>query len=109
MLESEVIFYIVKLIFGGITAFLAILLLSRTRDSAWIFMICGAIFSYAGLVFELLLKIGIVSDFSGNSFSSVSPVSSDCPLCRLFMRLFPARHLKNNSTPCKSRSTISIP
>ena len=64
MLESEVIFYIVKLIFGGITAFLAILLLSRTRDSAWIFMICGAIFSYACMDFDLILKVGIFSDFS---------------------------------------------
>ena len=82
MLESEVIFYIVKLIFGGITAFLAILLLSRTRDCAWIFMICGAIFSYAGLVFELLLKVGIVSDFSLKIFN--------LPFMSLFFTVVPA-------------------
>lgn len=59
MLENEVFLYIVRLIFGGIIAFLAILLLSKTRDSVWVLMICGAVFGYAGLVFEVLVKIGI--------------------------------------------------
>ena len=82
MLESEVVFYIVKLVFGGITAFLATLLLSRTRDSVWIFMVCGAIFSYTGLVFELLLKVGIISEFSLKIFN--------LPFVPLFFTVVPA-------------------
>ena len=97
MLESEVVFYIVKLVFGGITAFLAILLLSRTRDSVWIFMVCGAIFSYTGLVFELLLKVGIISEFSLKIFN--------LPFVPLFFYgsssnfLYNFFYLKNN--PCE--------
>lgn len=63
MTEGLVILSIIKLFFGAIAAFFAILLWSRTHDSAWICLVAGAIFSYAGLVFELLMKLGIVVAF----------------------------------------------
>ena len=60
MIDSQVLFYIIKLVFGGIAAFLAIMLWSRTRDAAWMCLVAGAVTGYAGLVYELLEKLGIV-------------------------------------------------
>lgn len=82
MLETEVFLYIVKLFFGGIIAFLAILLLSRTRDAVWVLMICGAVFGYAGLVFDVLVKVGIADGFSIQAFG--------LPLVPLFFTVLPS-------------------
>ncbi|MBQ7158132.1 MAG: hypothetical protein IJS09_01720 [Treponema sp.] len=60
MEQSEIILYIIKLILSGIAAFLAIALWSKTRDAAWMSLVAGAITGYAGMVFELLVKMGII-------------------------------------------------
>ena len=60
MTQGQVILYIVKLILSGIAAFLAIALWSKTRDAAWMSLVAGAVTGYAGMVFELLVKMGIV-------------------------------------------------
>ena len=60
MTQPELILYIIKLFFGGITAFLAILLWSRTRDAAWMSLVAGAVVSYAGTVYSMLEGLGIV-------------------------------------------------
>lgn len=57
--QSTLILYIVKLVFQGIVAFLAILLWSRTRDAAWMSLVAGAIDSYAGTVYSMLADLGI--------------------------------------------------
>lgn len=58
--ESEIVFCIIKLSLGGIAAFLAIMLWSRTREPAWICIVAGAVTGYAGIVYELLVKLGII-------------------------------------------------
>ena len=60
MEQSEIILYSIKLILSGIAAFLAIALWSKTRDAAWMSLVAGAITGYAGMVFELLVKMGII-------------------------------------------------
>lgn len=60
MIQSEIVLYIIKLVLGGIAAFLAIMLWSKTRDAAWISLVAGAVTSYAGIVFEMLVKLGII-------------------------------------------------
>ena len=60
MISSEILFYIIKLALGGIAAFLAIMLWSRTRDAAWMCIVAGAVTGYAGMVYELLEKLGII-------------------------------------------------
>ncbi len=60
MTQGQVILYIIKLILSGIAAFLAIALWSKTRDAAWMSLVAGAVTGYAGMVFELLVKTGIV-------------------------------------------------
>lgn len=58
--ESEIIFSIIKLSLGGILAFLAIMLWSKTREPAWVCLVAGAVTGYAGIVYDFLVKIGIV-------------------------------------------------
>ena len=60
MTQGQVILYSIKLILSGIAAFLAIALWSKTRDAAWMSLVAGAVTGYAGMVFELLVKMGIV-------------------------------------------------
>lgn len=58
--ESEIIFCVIKLSLGGIAAFLAIMLWSKTREPSWICIVAGAVTGYAGVVYSLLVKLGIV-------------------------------------------------
>lgn len=51
-----------RFLFGAFATFCAILLWSRTRDMAWTFVIVGAITGYAAIVFEALLRFGIVEE-----------------------------------------------
>ena len=60
MIESELILYIVRLVLGGITAFLAIMLWSKTRDAAWMALVAGAVTSYAGIVYDMMVGLGVI-------------------------------------------------
>lgn len=59
--NALIIFYIVKLVLGGLLAFLAIMLWSKTRDPAWMALVAGAITGYTGLIFNMMLDLGIVT------------------------------------------------
>ncbi len=48
----------VELVVGAVATFLAILLWSRTRDVAWMFVVIGTIVHYASVVFEGLAILG---------------------------------------------------
>ena len=61
MMNPEVLFYITKLAVYGIVTFLAILLMSKMRDAAWMCVICGFLCNYAGTVLEILIELGILS------------------------------------------------
>lgn len=60
MAQSELILYLLKILLGGLVAFLAVLLWSKTRDSAWMSLVAGAVISYVGVVYNLLLDFGVV-------------------------------------------------
>lgn len=60
-MNPEILLFIIKLITGGIVAFLAILLMSKTRDAAWMAMVGGFLLSYAVLVYELLIDLGVLT------------------------------------------------
>jgi predicted membrane protein len=72
-------YIICRLVLGAISSFLAILLWSRTRDTAWIFVIISAIVSYVEVVYSLLNLFGIISEsfFSENAILVIS-VSLSC-------------------------------
>ncbi len=60
MAQSEIILYIIKLILGGVAAFLAIMLWSKTRDVAWMALVAGTVTTYASVVYEMLVGFGII-------------------------------------------------
>lgn len=60
MVQSEITLIIVKLILGGITAFLAIMLWSKTRDVAWMSLVAGFISAYCGIVYDLMVDLGVI-------------------------------------------------
>lgn len=60
-MDPRIILFIVKLIAGGIVAFLAILLMSKKRTVAWTFMVSGFLLTYAALVYELLIELGVLT------------------------------------------------
>ncbi len=60
-MDPRILLFIIKLIAGGIVAFLAILLMSKKRTLAWSFMVSGFLLSYASLVYELLIELGVLT------------------------------------------------
>ena len=63
-MNPDILLFIIQLSVGAIVAFLAILLMSKTRDAAWMSMVGGFLCSYAAIVFELLVKLGVLSPTS---------------------------------------------
>lgn len=63
-MTPEILLFVIKLSIGGIVAFLAILLMSKNRDAAWMSIVAGFLFSYVATVLELLTKLKILSPSS---------------------------------------------
>ncbi|MDC7126333.1 MAG: hypothetical protein PQJ46_12250 [Spirochaetales bacterium] len=62
MAMESLIFIISRLVFGAVAAFLAILLWSKTRDAAWMFIVVGTIFRYGQIMYDTFAIFGIVRD-----------------------------------------------
>ncbi len=60
-MNSQILLFIIKLVLGGIAAFLAIFVMSKTRDASWMFLVAGFLFSYASIVIDLMAELGIIS------------------------------------------------
>ena len=60
-MEPRILLFIIKLVTGGIVAFLAILLMSKKRTVAWSFMVSGFLLYYVSLVYELLIELGVLT------------------------------------------------
>ena len=60
-MNPKILLFIIKLVTGGITAFFAILLMSKKRTASWTFMSGGFILTYAALVYELLIELGVLT------------------------------------------------
>ncbi len=61
MSTADLILSVIKLVIGGFAAFFAILLWSKTRDTAWMALVAGTVTSYAGVVYEMLSGFGLFS------------------------------------------------
>ena len=57
---ESLIFIISRLVVGAGATFLAIILWSRTRDSAWMFIVVGTIFRYGQIMYDTFGLFGIV-------------------------------------------------
>ena len=77
--SGQVVFTFCRLVLGALASFLAIVLWSRSRDTAWIFVIIGTIIAYVETVYSTL---SFVSIGSGNILSefllSVISLSLSC-------------------------------
>ena len=60
-MNPQLVLFIIKLVLGGIAAFLAIFVMSKTRDASWMFLVAGFLFSYAALVVDLMIELGILN------------------------------------------------
>ena len=60
MTADSMIFIISRLVFGAGSAFFAIILWSRTRDSAWMLIVVGTVFRYGQIMYETFSMFGIV-------------------------------------------------
>jgi hypothetical protein len=63
-MNSDILLSIIELIIGGIVAFLAILLMSKTRTLSWVCMVVAFIMEYAAIILKLLLKIGLFANIN---------------------------------------------
>lgn len=61
-MNPDILFFMIKILCGGLVAFLAIFLMSKTREVSWVFIITGFILSYIATVYESLLSIGVLAD-----------------------------------------------
>ena len=61
IMEPRILLFIIKLVAGGIVAFLAIVLMSKKRTADWAFLVAGFLLSYAALVYELLIELGVLT------------------------------------------------
>jgi len=59
-LTEGVVIILSRLLFGAVAAFLAIVLWSKTRDSAWMFVVIATIVSYGEVVYATLETLGLV-------------------------------------------------
>ena len=84
MTETEIIFFIIKLLLGGVIAFLAIMLWSRTRDFSWMFLVLAAVTGYSSIVFDLLLRLGFVTS------RNVLILGNEIPLVQLVLAVIPS-------------------
>lgn len=60
-MDSQLLILIIQMITQGVISFLAILVMSKTRAPSWIFIVIGFLFSYVALIFNLLIKLGVIS------------------------------------------------
>ncbi len=62
MQNQQMILLLTELSFGAVATFLAILLWSRTRDTAWMFIVIGTIVGYGRTVYQTLQIFGIIRE-----------------------------------------------
>ncbi|TVR35816.1 MAG: hypothetical protein EA404_00370 [Spirochaetaceae bacterium] len=60
MSSDVVIMLASRLVVAGVAAFLAIVLWSMTRDTAWMFIVIGTIVGYGEVVLSTLESLGVV-------------------------------------------------
>lgn len=81
-MTPDTLLFIIKLIADGILAFLAILLMSKTREGSWMAMTAGFILQYAAHVYDLLVNLGVLSHLEFTVFG--------IPLSSLLTTLLPS-------------------
>lgn len=58
---GQIVVWCIKLVLGGVAAFLAILLWSKSRAASWMCLVASVLISYAGIIFEMMISLGIIT------------------------------------------------
>ena len=58
--DFSFLLYMIQLVLGGLSAFFAILLCSKTRDLSFISLVIAILSLYAGIVYKTLVKMGVI-------------------------------------------------
>lgn len=58
--DFSFLLYMIQLVLGGLSAFFAILLCSKTRDFSFISLVIAILSLYAGIVYKTLVKMGVI-------------------------------------------------
>jgi uncharacterized membrane protein len=82
--SGQLIFVLSRLFLGGVAAFLAIMLWSRTRDTAWMLIIMGIIAAYGETIYTILTLFGV----DGGNIISIGSMSLLSILLPCFPLLF---------------------
>ena len=62
--KGQIIFVSSRLLLGSAAAFFAIMLWSKTRDTAWMLMVAGTLAAYIDTVYSILDLFGITGGLS---------------------------------------------
>lgn len=68
-MSSQIALFIIKLLLSGIVAFLAIMIMSKTRSASWMLLVAGFLFSFAALIIQIMQEAGIFSTISISVFN----------------------------------------
>jgi len=80
--EATAITFMVQLVLGAVASFLAIVLWSRTRDAAWVFIVLGTVLYYAVIVVGVLERVGVAApgEVEVLGVAALEPVLHSLPL-----------------------------
>jgi hypothetical protein len=71
------IYILSRLILGALASFFAIMVWAKTRDTAWMLVVIGAIAGYAEVVYSILGLFGI----TGGTFTAAALILANLPAC----------------------------
>lgn len=58
-MNPQLLLFIIKLILGGLVSFLSIMIMSKTREVYWMMLVIGFLTSYASLLYDLIVELGL--------------------------------------------------
>lgn len=58
-MNPQLLLFIIKLVLGGLVSFLSIMIMSKTREVYWMMLVIGFLSSYAALLYDLMIELGI--------------------------------------------------
>lgn len=78
---GEICYISSRLVFGALASFFAVVLWSKTRDAAWMFVVMGTIAAYIEIVYSVLDLAGVTEArrIAGGSMPLASIVLSNLP------------------------------
>jgi hypothetical protein len=78
---GEICYISSRLVFGALASFFAVVLWSKTRDAAWMFVVMGTIAAYIEIVYSVLDLAGVTETrrIAGGAMPLASIVLSNLP------------------------------